>query len=252
MKKTIVYENPLEVKIVIYSVGGIWSALYLFVTICDLMSNNPVFWHNQEFLWILAVFFVTPIIIIARYRVQFDFEKRVFTYYGYFSPKKKYSFDEINAVATIDGIFLDSIRYTFFVYGKKIFTTTNLDFEKQTRKKSECLNEFLSLEGRFLYDVKDRINQAGCRFIVYTYAFNESIGIIDVDNIQTNENACDCYITVGYDCTKSKFVLKTQEIQYDKTSMDAPMLHKIVDEVVVDQERLEESILSMIEKCKCN
>ena len=118
-------------------------------------------------MWTLAIIFALPIIIVARYRIKFDFEQRVLTCVRYFSLPKKYCFDELNMVAELNNSPWGYRKYTFYKNGKKIFVTTDVDFEFKTREKADCLNEFLSGDGKFIYDVERSIEQAGYTCLVY-------------------------------------------------------------------------------------
>lgn len=246
MKKTIVYRNRAEIKILSIFMGGIWLLLYSYATINDLLISNSALLHNQKFLWTLAVVFALPIIIIARYKIEFDFEKRIITYTWYFLPQKTYYFDEVRAVTEVERNVFESLRYSFYVNDKRIFHFSEMDFQGQTKQSTDLLNEFLFGDGRFLYDIECSLKQAGYRFVVRNYALDEFIGTVHFsDHFRTDKNMCIRRISVSYDDKTEMFLLNVIETKHNRDDLSIKPEVRIICEMQVNKEELKETLLRL-------
>lgn len=171
----IVYKNKLEIKILAIAIGLLFGVIYLLITINDLIINNPAFWHNQSCLLLIAFVFSLPIIIVARYRIIFDFDKHTVTHRGFFTPEKTYRFSDLD----VDYVVVSSIvsRFVFSLDEKVIFKLEELDFIKQTGESSDWLKELFGGEALEIYHIEKRLNSLDIIAYVTKYSFTPELTI---------------------------------------------------------------------------
>jgi hypothetical protein len=235
MKKTVVYWNRIEVKLLSIVCGVIWGTLYAVITTCDLITHNPVLWHNQKCMWIIGLFFVIPVLIVFRYRIVFDFSNRIITYVGYFAPKKRYSFDEIEVSVSMSGTAHVSNRFVFQLNNQKLFQISEIDFLRKTRENTSCLKELFKGQTKFLYDLERSIERNGYHVWVYAYSLEEHI-------LSIHGDAYRHWIQVGFQAENREFSI---ECWKDETTIDAMHTQKLIEKTMADFDSLECRILEL-------
>lgn len=234
MKKTIVYRNRMEVKLLSIVCGMVWGILYTIVTIGDLMSHNPVFWHNQKCVWLIGFVFAIPVLFIFRYRIVFDFSSRIITHVGYFAPKKRYSFDEVSvSMSKITAHVPNS--FVFQINNRKLFQISEIDFEGQTHESASCLKELFKGEAKFLYDLERSIERNGYHVQAYAYSLEEHILSIHGDTYRH-------WILVGFQAENREFSIERWK---DETTIDAIHTQKLIEKTTADFDSLECRILEL-------
>ena len=220
--------------------------MYLSATISDVLSQNSSFWENQKALYIFALVFSIPIIVIGRYRIVFDFENRIITYVWYFLPKKKYSFDEITLYTKVEKNSFRSLLYEFYKDDKRIFHFSEINFQSQTKQDVSVLKEFLNEEGKFIYDIEKSIKKEGYRFVIRNYALKEFIGRVHFsDHFRTDKNMCIRNISVSYDDKTAMFLLSIIETEYNRDNLFMQPEVRTICEMQVIKEELKETLLRL-------
>jgi len=200
----IVYKNKLELKILAITIGLIFGLIYLFITINDLIHDNSHFWHNQLYLWQIALVFSLPCMIVARHRIIFDFDNRTVTRRGFFTPEKTYTFSELN----VDYVIVNSVvsRFVFSVGKKVIFKLEEFDFIKQTGESSDWLKELFHGEALEIFHIEKRLNGPDILTCATKYSFTPGL-IIFINN------RCGArLITAEYLCDKDSFLIRFEEM----------------------------------------
>ena len=234
MNKTIVYWNRIEVKILAIVCGIVWGVLYAITTIGDIVSQNPVFWHNQKCVWLMGFVFAIPVLIIFRFRIIFDFNNRTITHIGYFSRKKRYSFDEVTVSMSTRA--LPAPQYFIFkINNQKLFQISELDFKGQTYENADCLKTLFKGDAKLLYDIEQSVSRKGYRVAGYTYALTDHIFTIF-------GNAFQYWIYVGFRAENKVFYVEVRKTQ---ATGDMPYTEKLVEETTADFESLECRILDL-------
>ena len=202
----IIYKNKIEVKILAIAIGMIFGALYLFVTISDLRIQNSHFWHNQACLWLMALVFSLPIMIVARHRITFDFDQRTVTRRGFLTPEKIYMFSEL----TVDYVVVSSVVSKFvFSSGKKvIFKLEELDFIKQTGESSDWLKELFHGEALEIFSIEKRLNSSNMIAYATQYSFAPKLTIYVNNRDTAHGTRC---ITAEYLIDEDSFLLRFEE-----------------------------------------
>ena len=239
MKKTVIYRNRIEVKLLSIVCGIIWGILYAVITTCDLITHNPVLWHNQKCMWIIGFFFAIPVLIVFRYRIIFDFSNRIITYVGYFAPKKWYSFDEIEVSVSMSGTAHVSNCFVFQINNQKLFQISEIEFEGQTRESASCLKELFKGEAKFLYDLERSIERNGYHVQVYAYSLEEQI-------LSIHGNTYRHWILVGFQAENREFSI---ECWKDETTIDAMYTQKLIEKTTADFDSLECRLLELASQC---
>jgi hypothetical protein len=235
VKKTVIYRNRIEVKLLSIVCGIIWGILYAVITTCDLITHNPVLWHNQKCMWIIGFFFAIPVLIVFRYRIIFDFSNRIITYVGYFAPKKQYSFDEIEVCFSMSGTAHVSNCFVFQINNQKLFQISEIDFLRNTRENISCLKELFKGQAKFLYDLERSIERNGYHVWVYSYSLEEHILSIYGD-------AYRHWIQVGFQAENREFFI---ECWKDDTMLDCKHTERLIEKMTADFDSLECRILEL-------
>ena len=202
----IIYKNKIEVKILAIAIGMIFGALYLFVTISDLRIQNSHFWHNQACLWLMALVFSLPIMIVARHRITFDFDQRTVTRRGFLTPEKVYTFSEMD----VDYVIVSAVVSKFvFSSGKKvIFKLEELDFIKQTGESSDWLKELFHGEALEIFSIEKRLNSSNMIAYATQYSFAPKLTIYVNNRDTAHGTRC---ITAEYLIDEDSFLLRFEE-----------------------------------------
>lgn len=236
MKKTVIYRNRIEVKILSIVCGIIWGILYAVITTCVLITHNPAFWHIQKCMWIIGFFYAIPVLIVFRYRIIFDFSNRIITYVGYFAPKKRYSFDELEVSDSMSQrTACVPNRFVFQINNQKLFQISEIDFEGQTRESASCLKELFKGEAKFLYDLERSIERNGYHVWVCAYSLEEHILNIHGDTYRH-------WIQVGFQAENGEFSI---ECWKDETTIDAMHTQKLIQKTTAEFDSLECRILEL-------
>ena len=234
MKKTIVYRNRMEVKLLSIVCGRVWGILYTITTIGDLMARNPVFWHNQKCVWLIGFVFAIPVLIICRHRIAFDFSSRIITHVGYLAPKRRYSFDEVSVSMSKRTAHAPN-SFVFQINNQKLFQISEIEFEGQTRESASCLKELFKGEAKFLYDLERSIERNGYHVQVYAYSLEEQILSIHGDTYRH-------WILVGLQAENREFSI---ECLKDETTIDAMYTQKLIEKTMADFDSLECRLLEL-------
>jgi hypothetical protein len=235
MKDVIVYRNRIEVKIlgIVWSV--IWVGLSLAVMIYEILTQRYAFWLNLKPILFLAFLNVIPILIIFRFRIIIDFDNRTITRIGYFSGKKKYSFDALNVSVEHKGIL------TFYVFSqkqKKLFEISEIDFEGQTNAEANRLKALFKGDAKRLYELECSMAEKGFYFAVYRYVFEGEIGAV-------SDPMFRYWIGVEFNATDCTISLKVWNIQIQEGMGHRDIL---VEQVDVSLDSLEENLLALAER----
>ena len=237
MYKTIVYRNRAEVKLLSIVCGIVWGILYAITTIGDLMSQNPVFWHNQKCVWFMGFVFAIPVFIVSRFRIIFDFNNCTITKIGYFTRAKKYSFDEITVSVSSRG--WHSIGcYIFKRNDQKIFQFSEIDFQSQTQESVDCLKGLFKGNEKFLYDIECSLEREGYNVLVYTYALEPHI-------LRVHGGSNPCWIRVGFQEENGKFSV---ELMKTEIAEDSPLTEKLIEATTADFDSLECCLLELAKR----
>lgn len=205
----IVYKNKLEVKILVIVCGLVFGSLYLFCTITDLSVRNPHFWHNQLCLLQIALLFSIPIVIIARHRIVFDFDKRTVTRRGYLTPERTYDFSELD----VDYVLVSPVvsRFIFSTGGRIVFKLEEFDFQKQTGESSDWLKELFRGEALEIFHIEKRLNSLEIIAHATTYSFSDELRIY-ISNRHYGYGAR--VITAEYLSSEDSFILCFEEMDF--------------------------------------
>lgn len=235
MKERIVYRNRIELKILSITIAIIWGILYAIVLIGDLCTHSPHFWHNQKCLLIMLLVFCTPLLIIGRFKIIFDYKNKLITHTPYFSRKMQYHFDDL-CVSIARGkaanFFLDFICKES---GKRVFRICDADFENQTRESADYLKELLQGDAKFVYDLERSIRQEGYHFAVYTYSLGGVIGSVCAREWMH-------WITVEHHADTKSFTLLVKRMKISKYT--EPQV-SIVEQLTADYDSLTQSVLQL-------
>lgn len=234
MKNIIVYRNRIEVKLLTITCGIIWGTLYLLTTIGDILRQNPMLWHNQKCVLVLGFVFAIPVLIICRFRIIFDYDRRAITKIGYFTPAKRYSFDEIT-VSVSKGDLPVPRQYVFKINNQKIFQISEIDFEGQTRESASYLKLLFKGVEKSLYELEQTLEKDGFNVTIYTYSLAPHILSVRGDTYQY-------WIIVGFKAERGEFSV---ELWKDETTKNSPYIEKLIEETTMDFDSLECFILEL-------
>ena len=203
----IVYKNKLELKILTIAIGLIFGVIYLFITINDLNIKNSHFWHNQIYLWLMALVFSLPSIIVARHRIIFDFDKCTLTRRGFLPSEKTYKFSELD----VDYVIVSSVlsRFVFSSGERVIFKLEELDFIKQTGESSDWLKELFRGEAQEIFHIEKRLNRLDIIAYATKYSFTPKLTIF-INNRYTSYSAR--LITAEYLFDEDSFLIHFEEM----------------------------------------
>lgn len=170
-EKIIIFRNRIEIKIltVVYVIIFIPSSILLIITAIKTKS--------QELLSIFAfvLFFLAILYIINRFRIVFNYEKEVIKYTSYFSKTESYTFKDIKVRYEKSRNSLpNDYNYVFLYNNKVIFKISSINFEGQTKKSINYLNQLFTDEQRIIYCLKD-LNIKDGYIGFYTYELAEQI-----------------------------------------------------------------------------
>lgn len=170
-EKIIIFRNRIEIKIltVAYVIIFIPSSILLIIT--AIKTKSP------ELLSIFAfvLFFLAILYIINRFRIVFNYEKEVIKYTGYFSKTESYTFKDIKVRYEKSRNSLpNDCNYVFLYNNKVIFKISSINFEGQTKKSINYLNQLFTDEQRIIYCLKD-LNIKDGYIGFYTYELAEQI-----------------------------------------------------------------------------
>lgn len=228
MKNIIVYRNRVEVKLLTIICGIVWSILYAVTTIGDLLSQNPVFWHNQKCVWLMGFLFAIPILVVFRNRIIFDYDRRIITKIGYVTPAKRYSFDEITVSVSKAGLPAPR-KYAFKINNQEIFQISEIDFEGQTRESVNYLKLLFKGVEKSLYELEQTLEKNGFHVTIYTYSLAPHILSIRGDTYKY-------WIVVGFKAERGEF---SAELWMDATTKDSPYTEKLIEETTMEFDSLE-------------
>lgn len=162
MKSNVItYRNRLETRLLLIVCAVIFIPLFLFVLINDIAKQSEHLVHNLLCMLLLAAIVSIPVLIIARYRIVFDFQNRTITYVHYFKPKKVFSFDDVKVRHTELNLAFPAYDFTFYVDDKKIFKISDIDFVGQTKQSDECLKELFTGTEKAMFDWERKYREKG-------------------------------------------------------------------------------------------
>ena len=217
----IIYKNKLELKILTIGIGLIFGVIYLLITINDLKINNFNFWHNQICLWMIALVFSLPIIIVARHRIIFDFDKCTVTHRGFLTPEKTYKFSELD----VDYVIVSSVvsRFVFSLGERVVFQLEEFDFIKQTGESSDWLKELFHGDALEIYHIEKRINSLDIIAYATKYSFTPGLTIYINDR---NNSYGARLITAEYLFDEDRFLIHFEKMDTTPENISGMQLIK--------------------------
>ena len=217
----IVYKNKLEVKILVIVCGLVFGSLYLFCTINDLRINSPHFWYNQLRFLQIALLFSIPIVIIARHRIIFDFDKNTVTRRGYLTAERTYNFSELY----VDYVFASPVvsRFIFSSGERVIFKLEKFDFEKQTGESSDWLKELFRGEAMEIFHIEKRLDSLDIIARASKYSFTDGLQFY-ISNRYNSDGAR--LITAKYLSDEDSFMVYFEEMDTNPENISGMKLVK--------------------------
>lgn len=217
----IVYKNKLELKILTIAIGLIFGVIYLLITITDLKMNNINFWHNQICLWLIALVCSIPIIIVARHRIIFDFDKCTVTRRGFLTPEKTYKFSDLD----VDYVMVSSVvsRFVFSLDERVVFKLEEFDFIQQTGESSDWLKELFHGDALDIYHIEKRLNSLDSIAYVTKYSFTSGLTIY-IHN--RNNSYGERRITAEYLVDEDNFLIHFEKMDTTSENISSMKLIK--------------------------
>lgn len=236
MSGKICYRNKTEVKILSIVIGIIYGVLACMMLVTDFMHQNEELLYNQ--LVLLAIFTVPliAILIINRYRIVLDYDRREVAYTGYLTPTRVYAFDQLSVNRVVKSWIV--VDYVFTAEGKRIFHLSEVDFVHQTRADVACLKIFFTGHSKRLFDMEKHIAEEGFDIVMYHYDLTEFIGRVFRDNM------CP-YLSIGYLKEKDQFAI---EVHHTHLENGAIPKDDVIDSTECDFDMLERNILVLARK----
>ena len=231
MSGKIIYKNKAEVKILSAVCGIIYGILVCMILITDIAHRNERLLNNQLVLLVIFCWTLLPILIINRYKIAFDFDRRVIVYTGYFLPTREYSFDQLSATRVVKSWIV--VDYVFTAEGKRLFKVSEVDFLHQTKANIACLKYFFTGNAKRLFDMERRITEEGFDIVVYHYDLTEFICKVSQNNV------CR-HLSVGYLKEKDRFAIAVHHTYLDNGATPKDV---VIDSTECDFDMLESNIL---------
>lgn len=243
-KKVITYKNRMEIRILLIAYAVIFLPLGLFVIINDILHQNEHLLQNLLYFSVVLAIALIPLLVIARYRIQFDYQNRTITYVPYFKPKKTFSFDDVTVKYVEQELAFPAYRFVFYVQDKKLFKISDIDFEAQTKQSSDKLKELFSGTEKAMYEWEQKYKKMGVVPHVTQYASETSDRVIYIGK-------CDIKLHIAYVQGEDLFVIQVHKLVFeDPPEHFREPLKKLLEEHVVTPANLDAACNLLIAQYK--